>query len=335
MNDAACVLVTFADSAIGHGLISALCAQPWVQRVVAVHASDTTLDRSAWDERVAPLSVDLHHARQTLSALHECVSQEGVTCLVHDPSAISSTLRRMHASTELTRALLDLAQTQVSVTNVVIKGSSRVYRFEASTPVLVDEDHPLAIAPHIDLRTSIDLETDALVCSQMLRSRVNIALLRCAEILAPDADSELFDYLQAPVCFRQLGYDPMLNVLDASDCVRALLCAVRSRARGVFNIPGKDVLPLSELIAACRRRWVALPAALLEPLYALRKRVMPTVFDYPSHARRFRYSGVLDGARARRELGYVPEHAIDFSTLAEQVRGHAGRPRGLAAPARS
>jgi UDP-glucose 4-epimerase len=96
--------------------------------------------------------------------------------------------------------------------------------------------------------------------------------MRCAELLAKGVGSELFDYLCAPVCLRPLGFDPMLDVMSLADAARALTAAAGSDARGVFNVPGKDVLPLSALIARAGRRTLPLPGGLLTPLYRLRAR---------------------------------------------------------------
>jgi nucleoside-diphosphate-sugar epimerase len=135
-------------------------------------------------------------------------------------------------------------------------------------------------------------------------------VLRTAEALGPGTGSQLFDYLESPVAARPFGFDPMINVASLRDIVHALHLAVRAPEQGVFNIPGFDTLPLSEAI----RKWgsigLPLPGAVLQPLYRLRQRVGDHDFRYGMNRRRFHYSGVLDGRRAREVLGYVPENPI-------------------------
>ena len=44
----------------------------------------------------------------------------------------------------------------------------------------------------------------------------------------------------------------------------------------------------------------------MAPLYQLRRRIAGFEFRYDLNARRFHFGGVLDGTRAREQLGYVP-----------------------------
>jgi UDP-glucose 4-epimerase len=135
-------------------------------------------------------------------------------------------------------------------------------------------------------------------------------------VLAPGTGSQLFDYLASPICLRPIGYDPMLNVLSVSDLVAALSKAVHAEEQGVFNIPGYDTLPLS----ACIRRWgrtaIPVPGAWMTPLYRWRRKLRGHDFSYGMNRRRFHYSGVLDGQRARDVLGYEAATPIDWPVRA-------------------
>ena len=159
-------------------------------------------------------------------------------------------------------------------------------------------------------------EADLTVCTRMgMAPSLSIAVLRLAELFAPGCGSQLFDYVSSRVCFRPLGFDPMIQLLSLEDAVRALVLALFSDAQGVFNVPGADVLPLSQVIALAGRRGVAVPGPLLGPLYGARSLVRGTEFRYESNRFRFHYSAVLDGRRAERELGYVPAHRIGWHEL--------------------
>jgi UDP-glucose 4-epimerase len=133
-----------------------------------------------------------------------------------------------------------------------------------------------------------------------------------AEIVAGGLGSQLWDYLSSRVCLRPLGFDPMINVLSIEDAVAAILRALGSSGRGVFNIPGFDTLPLSRLIARWGRLDVPVPGPLLAPLYWLRTRTVGFEFRYDLNLGRFHLGGVLDGARARAVLGYQPRHPLVF-----------------------
>jgi hypothetical protein len=50
----------------------------------------------------------------------------------------------------------------------------------------------------------------------------------------------------------------------------------------------------------------------MTPLYRWRRQLRGHDFSYGMNRRRFHYSGVLDGRRARDVLGYVPSTGIDW-----------------------
>jgi hypothetical protein len=124
--------------------------------------------------------------------------------------------------------------------------------------------------------------------------------------------SQLYDYLCAPVCFRPLGFDPIINVISVPDMVAATIAAVRSDAEGIFNIPGFDTLPLSLLIRRWGHRGIGAPGLLLGPLYRLRSAVEGSEFRYDLNHWRFHFNGVLSGRRAERQLGYRPRCGIEW-----------------------
>ena len=117
------------------------------------------------------------------------------------------------------------------------------------------------------------------------------------------------------MCLRPLGYDPMVNVLSLPDVARAVQLAAASDATGIFNIPGRDTLPLSELVHRTRRLGVGLPGPLLAPLYALRARLTAGRFRYALDESRFHYGAVLDGRKAALAFGYTPQYGVSLETL--------------------
>jgi UDP-glucose 4-epimerase len=211
--------------------------------------------------------------------------------------------RRAHALfVESTRLVLRLAERHPTIRRVVLVRSASVYRLDPDEPDLIREDQALlsrGAAPWLRER----VEADLLDCARMGMSPVRIAVLRCAEILAPG--SQLWDYLKSRVCLRPMGFDPMLNVLSIEDAVLAILRALRRGAEGVFNIPGKETLPLSEAIRRAGRRDLPVPGFLLGPLYACARRS-----SAPTSSTRSTTAGsttaIVDGHRAHEALGTLP-----------------------------
>lgn len=217
---------------------------------------------------------------------------------------------RLHVGA--TRLLLRLAEQHPTIDRFVLGSSACVYRYRPDEATILREDVALDLAPGAPQAVRDRAEADVLVCARTGLSDTRIAVLRLAEVLAPDMGSQLWAWLQSPVCLRPLGQDPMVEVLTLDDAAEALVAAVRSDAVGAFNVPGADVLPLSALARRFGRTQLELPAPLIAAAYRAHERLGGGAFRWDLNRWRFQVSGVLDGTRAREVLGYVPRHPFPF-----------------------
>lgn len=302
------VLVTAADSPLSRALTQGLIACPEVRAVVAVHPPDEpTLEAEM--AGVHHVHADLTRHRDVQSILQGIAARTGVDTIVHaclHPGAREHGSAAFRQNVESTRHLLSVAEEESHIKRFVLRSFQDVYRVERDSPILVDESQPLELSPHAPQAIRNHAEADLITCARMAVSRLQIAVLRLADVLAEGVASQLGDYLSSRVCLRALGYDPMVNVLSLTDAERALRLAVLSEAIGIFNIPGRDTLPLSELIHRAGRIGVAVPGPLLTPLYELRARVTRLRFHYETNRDRFHRGGVLEGSKAREQLGFTP-----------------------------
>ncbi len=309
------VLVTGADAPAGELLVRNLLADPAIGHVLAVggRRPEEALPFSHAG-RLTYLQVNLVRERQVHDLLFGPARDLGIDVVVHTATTRSAMEEGGHVhalNVDATRALLQLCERHPTIERFVLRSFAEVYVVQHDLPVLIAEDHPLNLAPGAPQFVRDRVEADLHACVRMGLSRLQIVVLRCAEALAPGTGSQLFDYLESPFCARPLGFDPMLNVSSLRDVVAALALAVRAPEQGVFNVPGWDTLPLSLAIRKWGRIGVALPSALLNPIYRARRRVYADHdFRYGMNRLRFHYSGVLDGRRARAVLRYTPSNPI-------------------------
>lgn len=323
------VLVTGASTPLGCGVVEALIADSRVSSVVAV-AREARWCGAASD-KLAYVSADLTRSRDRRRLLFGPAREHGVRVVVHGPLRRSPVDggRRVHVlNVESTRELLHLAERHPTIERFVYRSFAEIYRVRPEGGAVLDEENPLELSPRMPGGVRDRVEADLTVCTRMgLAPSLSIAVLRCAELLASSSGSQLHDYLLSRVCLRPLGFDPMMMLLSLEDAVSAFVSAVHAEAQGVFNVAGADVLPLSRAIELAGRRDVPLPGPLLGPLYALRSALRGTQFSYELNRGRFHFSGVLDGTRAARELGYEPRHPIDWEALRRELAEEtAGRP---------
>jgi UDP-glucose 4-epimerase len=318
------VLVTGASTPLGRALVCALADDARVSAVLAV-AREARWD-GAHFPKLTYVPADLTRSRELRRLLFGPARELEVRAVVH-AALPRSPLEGGHALTvETTRELLYLCERHASIRRLVYRSFAEIYRIRPEGGGIIGEAHPLDLSRGMPSGVRDRVEADLTVCTRMgMAPTLSIAVLRFAELLAPSVGSQLCDYLGSRVCFRPLGFDPMMHVLSIEDAVAALVSAVFSDAQGVFNVPGADVLPLSRVVALAGRRGIAVPGPLLGPLYAARGIVRGTEFRYPLNRWRFHFSGVLDGRRAERELGYHPSRAIDWTELARELDGDVQR----------
>ena len=309
------VLVVGAGAPLGEALVRRLLADPAVGHVVAAtgYPADTFPIESP--DKLTVCSVDITRNRQLHHLLFDTAKHLRITTVVHTAMHLSATDEgpRVHAyNVESVRNLMDHCERHPTINRLVLRSASAVYQVQRDLPVLIGEEHPLNMAGSAPQWVRDRIEADVWACTRMGMGRLRITVLRMAEVLATGTGSQLFDYLESPVCFQPAGFDPMINVLTIDDAVEAMCRAIHCAEQGVFNIPGADTLPLSEVILQWGRLGLPAIDSVLTPLYRLRRRLTGHDFRYGMNRRWFIYSGVLDGRRARETLGYSPSHPIDW-----------------------
>jgi UDP-glucose 4-epimerase len=311
------VLVLGASTSLGQRLCRALLAEPTVRAVLAVAREPRERAALPEDERLVYRQVDLTRSRRVHDVLFGEARDLGLDVMVHLAMHRDTDLgERVHVqNVESLRWLLELGERHPTLRRLVLRSYAEVYRVERGLPSVITEEHPLELSAEAPQWVRDRVEADLLACARMgMASGLEIAVLRCAELLAPGEGSQLYDYLSSPVCLRSVGFDPMLNVLTMEDAAQALLRAVRAGGtQGIFNIPGADTLPLTRCIRLAGRLDVPVPGPLLAPAYGLRHRLRGTQFSYRINRGRFHFAAVLEGGRARQHLGYVPLHRVDWA----------------------
>ncbi|RME76214.1 MAG: hypothetical protein D6776_01620 [Planctomycetota bacterium] len=304
------ILVTGATAPVGRAVCGALLARPEVELVFAVgREPPERAGLGSHGGRLCYRQADLAGWRRMHDLLFGPARRAGIEVLAHLAWHRSShTGRRVHAlHVEALRSALEALDRHPSLRRVVLRSHADVYRVAPHLATIVDESHPLRIGDPAPQWLLDRVEADLEAAVRVGASGGEICVLRCAEVLAAGTGSQLYDYLSAPVCFTPLGFDPMLNLLSLEDVADAIARAcTAASARGIYNVPGADTLPVSECIRLAGRIELPLPGPCLDGLYELRRAVRGADFSYRHNERRLHFPAVLDGGRIAREFGYRP-----------------------------
>jgi UDP-glucose 4-epimerase len=263
------VAVTGIGTFLGRRLAERLAARPRMR----VHALDRRRPYGL-DARVPLHPIDL--TRPTADAdLADVLRKEEVHTVVHLAFRRAPTpdLEADHELETIGSLHLIHACAAAGVRKLVLGSSTMVYGPYPDNPAYLEETHPLRGHPHAhQVRNRVEVE--ALVAGFARRHPgTEVTVLRPCWIMGPETWNPVVRYFTRPVVPTLLGYDPMLQLVHEDDVLDAFEKAVRGRHPGVYNVVGREAMPISRLLRLAARRPLPLPAPLV---YRLR--------EFPSRA---------------------------------------------------
>jgi UDP-glucose 4-epimerase len=195
------------------------------------------------------------------------------------------------------------------VKKVVFLSSANVYGpGGAGSFGVLTEDQPLLGAqsfPELRDLIAVDMLAQGFLWKH---PEIETVVLRPVHILGRVRNAPS-NYLRLPTVPTLWGFDPMVQVIHVEDVVSAIGLALGKSARGVFNVVGPGALPLSMAIDEVGGNRLSLPEPLARPVLERLWRFRLTSFPTPE-LDHIKYSCLVDGAQARRELGFEARHSL-------------------------
>jgi UDP-glucose 4-epimerase len=319
------VLITGLGSYLGGSIAQELEADPDVEAVVGVDTLEPTV----------PLRrTEFVRTDENFSILSRIVAATDVDTIVHAALVVDSTRmadQRIHENNVIgtLNLLAALSHPQSTVTGVVVKSSALVYGAGVRDPHWFDEKAERTTPARTMVeRTLLEVESQLRDFAED-NPRMRVAVLRLANVLGDQVETPFSRALTLPAVPQILGFDPLLQFVEQSDAVRAMLFAAQRRLSGVFNVAADGRLPWSELIALAGKPPAFLPPLLtglaVEPLARLRiLDLPPEVLDL------LRYGRGVDN-RLFKAAGYTYLHttagAVRRLAEAHRVRAAVGHDR--------
>ena len=192
------VLITGASTPLGEILIDRLFNDYMVECIFALCDKGHPLSMQESD-RLKIFELSMRKQRRVSNLLFGPARDAGIDTLVHT-AKVQSAYKEGAAvhkyNVEVLRSILDIAERHPTIKRVVLCSGSEVYQVQRDLPSLIAEQHPLNMNEGAPQWICDRVEADVMACTRMGLSKLNIAVLRMAEILAPGAGSQFFDYLQ-------------------------------------------------------------------------------------------------------------------------------------------
>ena len=151
------------------------------------------------------------------------------------------------------------------------------------------------------------------------------AVLRVCYTLGPSGHGTLASFLKGRFVPMVMGFDPLFQFMHEDDAAQAIVTALTSDLRGIFNVAGPQPLPLGVIANEAGRRVAPLPETLLALLVG--RAGLPRLSR--GALAHVKYPIVIDASQFRRQTGF----AHRFDELAT-VRSFADAfpPRARTAP---
>jgi UDP-glucose 4-epimerase len=212
---------------------------------------------------------------------------------------------------------------ETGVHKVVLKSSTAVYGARPSNSAFLTEDHALRGSRRYGYTRDM-MEIEAFCSGFRYKApEMLLTILRFCSIVGPTVDTPMTRFLKELWTPSLLGFDPMMQLIHEDDVVEALVYAVRSDVRGVFNVAAEDILPLNRIRGLAGKP----PFSVLHPFAYWGVgllggtglhlgRYVPFELDY------IRYPWVADLAKMREELEFEPRFTAEeaLREFAEQHR---------------
>jgi UDP-glucose 4-epimerase len=200
------------------------------------------------------------------SILARLVRATQVDTVVHAGLVVDSALvtgRRIHEKNVIgtMNLLAALGAEDSRVRSLVVKSSALVYGAGPQDPTWFREESRRSSPARTTVERSL-LEAEAYLSVFAEEfPHVEVAVLRCANVLGEDLVTPFSRALTLPLTPTVGGFDPQLQFVEQNDVVRAIEFAVTRRLEGVYNVAGDGRLPWSEI-----RAITGHPPLLLSPV---------------------------------------------------------------------
>ena len=202
------------------------------------------------------------------------------------------------------------------IPKLVLLSSASLYGGRPENPQFLAEEAPLMAGSRFGQVTD-QIQVDMLAQSFFWRHPdCETVVLRPCSIIGKVRNAPT-KFLRSRTIPYIMGFDPMIQLIHEADVIEAVLAAMEPGVRGIFNLAGPTVAPLSGLIRELGRESYGVPLPLARPL--LRRAFKLKLTNFPAEEADYvQYQCLVDDARAREVLGWAPKRSM--SDILDELR---------------
>lgn len=292
--------------------ISGVLGHMVAHRLLAEGHEVIGIDKRPWPD--APPGVEMHHVDIRKRAAEDVFRKRRPHAVIHMATVthlVARTEERYRINLGGTRAVFEHA-VAYGVEHAIFVGRHTYYGAGPDSPLYHHEDDPpMAVTTFPELADLV--AADLYACTSLWRfPGLATSVLRFCYTLGPTGHGTLATFLRGPRVPTILGFDPLYQFMHERDVASAIVLALKSRIRGVYNVAGPQPVPLSLLIRDTGRTQIPLPEILFANL--LGRFGLPRL---PKGAlAHIKYPVVIDSEPFRKATGFTHE-VSEMQSMAE------------------
>lgn len=214
--------------------------------------------------------------------------------------AINDMNQRINVNLVGTNTILDLSS-KFQCKKVVILSTHHVYGALADNPMFLTENSPLrASFKFPELRDVVEM--DQMCTNWMWKNQNNIdtVVLRPANIVGPQINNSITQYLKTPYAPIPLDYNPMFQFVHEFDMAEIITQAVTNLSTGIYNVANDEVISLHEAVDVIGIKKTNTPIILVEQL----AKIISPLWKFPNYLIDYvKYPTTLDNSHLKSKLG--------------------------------
>lgn len=295
------VFITGARRRVTAHLIERLLADPNVDQILAVDRGACPPALLGADpDRFLYTSADLSRRRQVDNLfLLDRFREQPLDTVVHlafQGNPRGYTARNHEFNVNAAKHLLE-ASLRHGIEKYIFLSSDAVYNIGPRGDYKVREDSELNLDPHAHpiLRDTIDAE---FICrAKMDDLECEVMVLRPSGVFGGGVISGINLLFESNPPVLPVGFDPMVNPTTKERLARDLILSISLHGKGVYNVAGLTVGPLSKFLGERGIAPVRVPGPALKLINRAQRILGMTRYHAGFHPKRLYYSLVLDDSR--------------------------------------
>ncbi len=209
-------------------------------------------------------------------------------------------MKRIDVNLIGTNAILELCQ-KFQTKKVIILSTHHVYGALPDNSMFLAENSPLrASFKFPELRDVVEMDQ---MCTNWMwkhQEQVETVVLRPANIIGPQINNSITQYLKTPLAPIPVDYNPMFQFVHEFDMAQILVRSIEELPTGIYNVANDECISLHDAVSTVNIKKLPIPITILEQL----AKIISPLWKFPRYLIDYiKYSTTLDNSFLKQHLG--------------------------------